>query len=115
MMPVGMQVKTEELSDLRRQPCRQPERQLGRTVPTDQQMRTLGCLDPEHARSPTIGREPQTGDRPRPWQRANERQRVDPKLRRPADQRTVGCGRVRMRGERTGPKGPSFPPATAGR
>ena len=58
MVAIGVQVEAEGLADTRCQFSRQPERQLARTVPTNQQMRTLGCLDPEHARSPTIGREP---------------------------------------------------------
>lgn len=115
MVTVGVEVEPERLADGWRQAGRQPDRQLGRAVASDEEVRAAGCLQHEHTRTPLLRREPQARYGAGPWQRSHERQRVDPQFGRPADQRMIGGRRFRRWRERTGPKGPSFPPATAGR
>ena len=85
MLPIRMDIKSERFAHTRGQFCRQPERQLRRAMPPNEQVTAAGRCDLKHPRSPALGLEPQSRHCTCPRQRANQRHGIDANLRQPAD------------------------------
>jgi hypothetical protein len=99
MIAIGMKIEAERLARSGLEAGGQPERQLGRRVPANEQMRAVWRRDAGELVAPALGPERKVTDRLRPGHRADDRERRGVERGRPGDRRALKRADVRRRGE----------------